>query len=189
DGPSFDGQKFIDFYSVNKGQNLTIQGRALPFEVTDQVPLGYRSTLAGSFEISIDSRDGNLVQQEIWLEDKKTSILHDLTKGSYSFTTIEGVENDRFVLKYTNKTLGTGDNQQADKSLLISVKNKKIVLSSSIETITKVQVFDLMSRKIFEKSKINSQEYVIDALPSSEQTLIVKTTLASGTINSQKIIF
>ncbi|MGL2992753.1 DUF7507 domain-containing protein [Flavobacterium sp. TSSA_36] len=189
DGPSFDGQPFVDFYSINQGQNLTIQGRALPFEVTDVVPLGYRSTIAGPFEIGIDSRDGVLAQQELWLEDKKTSTVHDLTKGSYTFTTIYGVENDRFVLKYTNKTLGTEDNIVADKSLLISIKNKKITITSSEETMSQIQIFDLLGRKIYDKAKINAQEYVIDHLLSSEQTLIVKTTLAKGVINSQKIIF
>jgi hypothetical protein len=189
DGPSFDGQPFVDFYSINQGQNLTIQGRALPFEVTDIVPLGYRSTIAGLFEIGIDSRDGALAQQELWLEDKKTSTVHDLTKGSYTFTTINGVENDRFVLKYTNKTLGTEDNIVADKSLLISIKNKRITVTSSEETISQIQIYDLLGRKIYDKAKINAQEYVIDHLLSSEQTLIVKTTLANGVINSQKIIF
>ncbi|OOV29887.1 hypothetical protein BXU11_00805 [Flavobacterium sp. LM5] len=189
DGPTFDGQPFVDFYSINQGKNLTIQGRALPFEATDEVPLGYRSTIAGPFEISIDTRDGQLAQQEIWLEDKKIATLHNLTQGKYTFTAINGVENSRFVLKYANKTLGTDDNTLADKSLVISVKNKKITVASSEETITQIQIFDLLGRKIYDKSKIYAQEYVIDALPSSEQALIVKTTLANGAISSKKIIF
>jgi hypothetical protein len=189
DGPSFDGQEFVDFYSVNKGQNLTIQGRALPFETTDVVPLGYRSTIAGSFDISIDNKDGALTSQEIWLEDKKTNTLHELSKGKYTFTAINGVENDRFVLKYTNKTLGTDDNELADKSLIVSVKNKRITLTSSAEAITQVQVFDLLGRKVYDKSKINAQEWSISTLSSSEQMLIVKTTLANGAISSKKIIY
>ncbi|MEM0575238.1 T9SS sorting signal type C domain-containing protein [Flavobacterium polysaccharolyticum] len=191
DGPSFDGQEFVDFYSINQGQNLTIQGRSLPFENTDVVPLGYRSTIAGVFEISIDNREGTLANQEIWLEDKKTNILHELTKEKYIFTAIKGVENDRFVLKYTNvnKSLGTDDNEVVDKSLIVSVKNKKITLASSAEEITQVQVFDLLGRKVYDKSKINAQEWSISNLPSSEQTLIVKTTLANGAISNKKIIF
>jgi hypothetical protein len=47
----------------------------------------------------------------------------------------------------------------------------------------------LLGRKIYDKSKINTQEYMIEALPSSEQTLIVKTTLANGAISNKKIIF
>jgi hypothetical protein len=189
DGLTFDGQEFVDFYSVNQGKNLTIQGRALPFLDTDIVPLGYRSAIAASFDISIDNRDGALAGQEIWLEDKKTNTLHELTKGKYTFTAINGVENDRFVLKYTNKTLGTDDNEVADKSLIVSVKNKKITLTSSAEAITQVQIFDLLGRKIYDKSKINAQEWSISNLPSSEQTLIVKTTLANGAISNKKIIY
>ncbi|WP_159691196.1 T9SS sorting signal type C domain-containing protein, partial [Flavobacterium sp. 9R] len=189
DGPTFDGQEFVDFYSVNQGKNLTIQGRALPFEDTDVVPLGYRSTIAGPFDISIDNRDGSLAGQEIWLEDKKSNTLHELTKGKYTFTAINGVENDRFVLKYTGKTLGTDDNEVADKSLIVSVKNKKITLTSSAEAITQVQLFDLLGRKVYDKSKINAQEWSISNLPLSEQTLIVKTTLANGAVSNKKIIY
>ena len=191
DGVSFDGQEFVDFYSVNKGQNLTIQGRALPFVDTDVVPLGYRSTIAGSFDISIDNRDGQLATQSIWLEDKKTNTIHDLTKEKYTFTAINGVENDRFILKYTNtnKTLETDENVLADKAIIVSVKNKKITITSSAEAITQVQVFDLLGRKVYDKSKINAQEWSISTLPSSEQALIVKTTLANGAISSKKIIY
>jgi uncharacterized delta-60 repeat protein len=189
DGPTFDGQEFVDFYSTNQGKNLTIQGRALPFVDTDVVPLGYRSTIAGPFDISIDNRDGSLAGQEIWLEDKKTNTLHELSKGKYTFTAINGVENDRFVLKYTGKTLGTDDNEVAAKSLIVSVKNKKITLTSSAEAITQVQMFDLLGRKVYDKSKINAQEWSISNLPSNEQTLIVKTTLANGAISNKKIIY
>ena len=191
DGPSFDGQEFVDFYSINQEQILTIQGRALPFEITDEVPLGYRSTIAGAFDISIENRDGALTNQAIWLEDKKTNSLHELTKGKYTFIAINGVENDRFVLKYTNanKTLDTDDNQVADKSLIVGVKNKKITLTSSAEAITQVQIFDLLGRKVYDKSKINAQEWSISNLSSSEQTLIVKTTLANGAISNKKIIY
>ncbi|MFY8111260.1 MAG: T9SS sorting signal type C domain-containing protein, partial [Flavobacterium sp.] len=189
DGLTFDGQEFVDFYSVSQGKNLTVQGRALPFSEKDEVPLGYRSTIAGTFNISIDNRDGALAGQAIWLEDKKTNTTHDLTKGKYTFIAINGVENDRFVLKYTNKTLGTDDNEPVDKALIVSVKNKKITVTSSAEAITQVQVFDLLGRKVYDKSKINTQEWTLSNLSLSNQILIVKTTLANGAISNKKIIY
>ncbi|CAM2772096.1 Concanavalin A-like lectin/glucanases superfamily protein [Flavobacterium succinicans] len=189
DGPSFDGQEFVDFYSVNKGQNLTIQGRALPFSDKDEVPLGYRSTIEGTFNISIDHRDGALAGQEIWLEDKETNAIHDLSRSDYSFTAIKGVENDRFVLKYYNNQLGTEDNVLEDKKLIVSVKNKIITINSSGEAIEKVQIFDLLGRKLYDKSKINEQKWSIASLRSSKQVLIVRTTLANGAVKSNKIIF
>ncbi|MGL2992751.1 T9SS sorting signal type C domain-containing protein [Flavobacterium sp. TSSA_36] len=189
DGPSFDGQPFVDFYSINKDKNLTIQGRALPFDETDEVPLGYRSTVAGPFEIAIENTEGQLAQQEVWLEDKKLGLLHDLSKEKYKFTAISGIENDRFVLKYYNNQLGVEDNVITDKQLIVSVKNKVISINSSDEAITKVQIFDLMGRKLYDKAKINLQKWSIATLRSSNQVLIVRTTLANGAIKSNKIIF
>ncbi|EJL59690.1 hypothetical protein PMI10_04039, partial [Flavobacterium sp. CF136] len=40
DGLTFDGNSYLDLYSINGTDNLTIQGRALPFVDTDVVPLG-----------------------------------------------------------------------------------------------------------------------------------------------------
>lgn len=205
DGLAFDGQKFIDFYSINQKDHLTIQGRALPFEKTDEVPLGYRihftkkeeffPLIASTFEISIDSRDGKLATHEIWLEDKKNNILHDLTKGSYTFSTIKTtkeediIENDRFVLKYFNKTLGTNDNEMTNKKVVVSIKNKVIKVTSTAEAIRKIEIFDTLGRLIYTKSKIDKQEWLIPNLSSSEQTLVVKTTLVNGATSNKKIIY
>ena len=186
DGPTFDGQPYIDFYSINKGQNLTIQGRALPFDSADEVPLGYRSTIAGTFDISINNRDGVLASQEIWLQDKKTNTIHDLTKGKYTFTAINGVENNRFVLKYTNATLV--NKPSTNKNVLVTVTSKEAVITSTAEVIAQVQVFDLLGRLVYTKSNINAQNWSITGLPTKDQALIVKTTLANGTISTKKII-
>jgi hypothetical protein len=53
-----------------KIKNLAIQGRALPFDENDVVPLGYKSKIAGDFKIAIDQVDGFLVNNRIFLEDK-----------------------------------------------------------------------------------------------------------------------
>ena len=65
-----DGNQYIDFYSINQDKNLVIQGRALPFEETDVVPLGYSTTISGVFSINIDAVDGLLVDQDVFIEDK-----------------------------------------------------------------------------------------------------------------------
>lgn len=88
---------------------LIIQGRALPFTVSDLIPLGYRTTIEGNFTISIDHADGDLSNKDIYLEDKVTGIVHDLTKSNYTFTTSAGTFTDRFILRYTNNTLGSED--------------------------------------------------------------------------------
>jgi hypothetical protein len=105
DGDSFDGNPYIDFYSVNEDRNLVIQGRPVPFDTNDKVPMGYKTTIDGTFAISIDQVDGVLVSQDVYIEDKVTHDIHNLKKGSYSFTTVKGTFNDRFVLRYTDNTV------------------------------------------------------------------------------------
>ncbi|QKJ62169.1 T9SS sorting signal type C domain-containing protein [Flavobacterium sp. M31R6] len=102
DGLSIDSNKYIDFYSRIDNQNYVIQGRALPFNETDKVPLGYKTAIEGTFEISIAKVDGLFATQNVFVEDKVTHIIHNLKNGSFSFTTGIGVFNDRFVLRYTD---------------------------------------------------------------------------------------
>jgi hypothetical protein len=64
DGVSFNGNAFIDFI-VYKDKNFVIQGRALPFDDNDKVPLGYKTTIVGEFKIAIDEADGFLVNKKI----------------------------------------------------------------------------------------------------------------------------
>jgi hypothetical protein len=189
DGPSYNGNEFIDFYSISDGAFLAIQGRALPFDENDSVPLGYSSAIEGDFSISIDEVDGLLVGQSIYLEDKLNNTIHNLTKEAYTFETSKGTFDDRFVLRYTDKTLGTGDFDTTNTQVLVSVKNKQIKINSSVESIDKVLIFDILGKQIFSKINVGTTELVIPNLGSSEQVLIVKTLLQNGQTVTTKLIY
>jgi hypothetical protein len=189
DGETFDGNSYIDFYSINTTNKLTIQGRALPFTDTDLVPLGYRSTIAGDFTISINKADGNLAAQRIYLEDKQTATINELTAGNYTFTTKAGTFNDRFVLRYTNGTLGTGDFETTDDSVLVLVQNKKININSTVENIDKVFIYDISGNQLYQKESVNNLQLIIENLASAQQVLLVKIVLDNGYQTTKKVIF
>jgi hypothetical protein len=189
DGETFDGNIFLDFYSVNNQNKFTIQGRSLPFAETDVVPLGYRSTIAGDFTISIDQVDGDLASHAVYIEDKKTGVIHDLKAGKFTFTTTAGTYNDRLVLRYTNKTLGTGDFENTENSILVSVKNKVIKINSAKETIKDVTVFDVSGKLLYSKKKAGTTELQIPNLQAANQVLLVKVTLDNNYTTAKKIIF
>ncbi|KUJ59135.1 hypothetical protein AR687_24685 [Flavobacteriaceae bacterium CRH] len=189
DGVSFDANPYVDFYSVANGNNYVIQARALPFTDTDEVPLGYRTTIAGDFTVSIDEVDGDLTNQTIYLEDKTTNTIHDLTTSNYTFTTAIGTFTDRFVLKYKSKTLGTGDFENTENGVLISVKNKTIQVTSSTEAISEVSVYDITGKIIYNKKKIGTTELQISNLPLGNQVLLAKVTLENGYVITRKLIF
>jgi hypothetical protein len=189
DGESFDGNNFLDFYSINDEKNLTIQGRALPFDENDEIPLGYRIAVEGTFTIGIDESDGKLENQPIFIEDKLTNTVFDLKRGKYTFKTVAGTFNDRFILRYTNKTLGTNENELAKNKIIVSVKKKQIKIDSFAETIDKISIYDLLGRKIYQKDKVNSNQFIITDLVSRQEIFIVKTTLLNGNSVSNKIIY
>ena len=189
DGPTFDGNIYVDFYSVSNQDKFTIQGRSQPFADSDVVPLGYRTTIAGDFTISIDQVDGDLASQAVYIEDKNTGVVHDLKAGKFTFTTATGNFNDRLVLRYTNKTLGTGEFENTENDLIVSVKEKVIKVNSAKESIQQISIFDITGKTLYSKNKIESTDFQISNLQSGNQVLFIKVTLENGFIVSKKIIF
>lgn len=189
DGMSFDANEYADFYSLNQDKNLVIQGRALPFDENDEVPLGFRTAIEGTLTINIDQTDGLLTNQAVFIEDKLTNTVIDLKKGAYTFTTKSGTFNDRFVLKYTDKTLNTTNFKSSENQVLISNKNKQLKINSTIETIDKVTIYDLLGRQLFKKEQVNSNELSVSNLTSCQQTLLVKVSLQNGKEVTRKVIF
>ncbi|MBA4277535.1 T9SS sorting signal type C domain-containing protein [Flavobacterium sp.] len=189
DGETFDANEFVDFYSVNQDKNLVIQGRALPFNENDEVPLGFRTSIEGPFTINIDQVDGALANQAVFIEDKLMNTVFDLKSGNYTFNTVAGTFNDRFILRYTNKTLGTTDIETKENHVLVSTKNKQIKVNSAVEIMDKILVYDLLGRELFKKEKVNSNELTLTNFTSSHQTLLVKVSLQNGQVVTKKIIY
>jgi hypothetical protein len=189
DGESFDGNEYVDFYSIIQDKNLVIQGRQLPFDESDEVFLGYKTIVEGAFTLSIDQVDGLLVGKDVFLEDKQTSSYHNLKEGPYKFVTEKGVFNDRFVLKYSNNSLKINSITLIDKNVLVSIKNKQIKIHSPLDTMNQVFIYDLLGRQIYHKEKVNKNELIIQSLESNKQTLIVKIILDNGQLSTVKIIY
>ena len=189
DASTFNGNEYVDFYSINGTFKFTIQARALPFNDSDLVPLGYVSKIVGDFTISIEEADGFFDTQAVYLEDKNTGKITDLRAGNYTFATEKGTFDDRFVLRYTNKTLGTGDFENIENGLLVSVKDKVIKVTSAKENIKEVTIFDINGKQLHSKNKIGSTELLISALQAANQVLLVKVTLENEFVVTKKILF
>lgn len=174
DGDQFGGNQ-VTLYSLLDAKKLTIQGRALPFNDQDEVPLGYKTTLTGTLKIAIDHFDGLFNGQDIYLEDKMLNIVHNLKEADYTFTTVPGTFNDRFVLRYVPAAeLGT-DNPTVDaNSMVIFRSGSQIDIKSNDQTIEHVTVYDLLGKVIFEKGNINAQSFSTSQLNVSNQVVIVK---------------
>ena len=170
DGESLDGNDFIDFYSINEDKNLVIQGRALPFDEKDEVPLGYKTTIEGDFTINIDETDGLLANQEVFLEDILTNKTVNLKQGNYTFSTAAGTFDDRFVLKYSSKTLGVDSPQDKEDGIIALYSNadKTIIIRNNGDaTIHSVSLFGMSGQNIAVWDLKNKEQTNIQ-LPTKE---------------------
>lgn len=187
DGESFGGNA-VTFYSVNNAKNLVIQGRALPFTTADEVPLGYKTTLTGNLIISIDDKDGLLATQTIYLKDNLLNVVHNLTESPYTFASVPGTYDDRFVLRYLpGENLDNPTFEDQMNGLTIRKNNADIHINSSFENIDTVLIYDIMGRLLFEKEKCNTQTFKTSNVTQSEQMLIIKVRLNNGAVVTKKV--
>lgn len=165
----------VSMYSLLEDKKLTIQGRALPFNNQDEVPLGYKTTLTGTLKIAIDHFDGLFEGQNVYLEDKVFNIVHNLKESDYMFTTAPGTFNDRFVLRYAPAADLGVDNPTVDANSIVVFRNdNKINIKSHDQSIEQVTVYDLLGKVIFDKNKINATSFSTTQLNASNQVVIVK---------------
>lgn len=189
DGESFGGNQ-VTFYSLEENKKLAIQGRALPFNNQDQVPLGYKSTLNGTLAISIDHYDGLFEGQNIYLEDKLLNVVHDLKASAYNFTSVTGTFNDRFVLRYLPASeLNNPDYGNITNGVIVYQENGKIIIKSQLEDLNQITVFDLLGRIVFDQHNIRQREFGIQNVVMNEQPLILKIKLANGQVVNKKTVY
>lgn len=194
DGLRIDGGARTSLYSIIEAKNFGIQGRKL-LEHEDIIPLGYKSTISGNFNISIDHFEGVLSEAEIILVDKELEVVHDLKTGPYQFS-IENINtqiDNRFVVKITipAKTLALEDTKKNNNSLVIKkLANQLEIKKKDNEQISSLAIYDILGREIFNKKDIFKQSIVVPSTNISKQTVIIlKATTASGKISTLKFYF
>ena len=188
DGKSFDGNQYLDFYSINQDKNLVIQGRALPFEETDEIKLGFSSTLEGVFKIKIDQTDGILVNKNVFIEDKLNNNVVNITNEGYTFTTMGGTFKDRFVLRFTDKTLTSNEFAIDNEYVFVSSKNKLLQIKSTKESINEVTIYNIAGSKIYQKKNINTADLSVFNLLNGHQVVVVKIVLQDGYSVTKRVI-
>lgn len=192
--PGYDGLVFDDaspfvLYSILGNDKLAIQAKT-EFLDSDIVPLGYAINVAGNATITLDHVDGLFsYDQNIYLEDKLLNVIHDIKTAPYSFSSPAGTFNDRFVLRYTDKTLGTGTFDLNDNAVVIAKDKNELKIKSQQENIKRITVFDLLGRKVFDKDSINNNEFRTSNIDLNNQTVVVKVTLTNGKVISKKVIY
>lgn len=177
----------LAIYTIDNSENYLIQGKALPFNENDSIPVGYYAPEQGSYNIAIGGLDGLFENQDIYLEDKFLNIIHNLKSSPYQFNSEIGINNNRFFLKFKDASLTTNTNELSN-SVLVSTPNNNLNIKSSNQKIDSVTVFDLLGREIFKKENITNNEIKINSISAKNQVLVIKIKLENGVVSNKKII-
>ncbi|RZJ60462.1 MAG: T9SS type A sorting domain-containing protein, partial [Flavobacterium sp.] len=176
--------------SVIDGNAYVIQGRSLPFDNNDVVPLQFKAHSAGNYSVAIDHVDGLFADgQDIFLKDNLLNVTHNIKASNYSFTSDAGVFDNRFEMVYINTALGNEEVVLNPKNIIIYKQDRNLVVNAGSEIISEVKVFDTRGRMIYNNDSINSNETVVSGLRAEEQVLIVQVTTVKNGVVSKKVIF
>jgi len=186
DGEMVDIGSVITFYTLASDTKLTIQGRPT-FTETDEVPLGFKSTLAGSYTIHLSMFDGLFETQNVYLEDTLLGVIHDLRQSDYTFATEIGTFDTRFVLRYTNQALGV---PVFSENTVVVYKNEgDLYVDSGTMQMNAVAIYDIMGRLITAQNGINAPKTKFTSLPSTNQVLLVQITSETGVKVTKKVVY
>lgn len=188
DGEMLDVGNPITFYVVQEDKKLSIQGRALPFNDMDVIPLGYKSNGANSYQIKLSDFDGLFDNQSIYLEDTDLNLVHDLKSGDYRFSTEAGTFDHRFRVVFKNAALGIDDPAFTANEIKIHKNNdNNFVVSSGNVPMDMIKVFDIRGRLLIEEKRIDATQTVVSG-GLVNGVLLIQVTTNDGVTVTKKIV-
>ncbi|KAB1067738.1 S8 family serine peptidase [Tamlana haliotis] len=190
--PGIDGAYFNDndtaLNSLVVDEEFAIQGRSLPFEGADIVPLAFKTDVSGQYTISLDHVDGLFAGgQNIYLVDSNTGNETNLKTNDYTFNATIGSDNDRFTLRY-QKTLSVNTADFNESNITVYQNNETTYVNSSMAAISTIKVFDLLGRLVVEQNHVNSNTATINLNNVPNQVLVVQIKTEDNKIINKKMV-
>lgn len=189
DGKTASGANGLNIYTFAATTKLGTQGKALPFVESDVIPLGFSASTAGMYQIGLTHFDGLFDSQTVYLEDLHLQVIHDLKAGPYTFTTPTGTHDNRFVVRFTNQTLGVGDVVVPANSVWVYKEATSLHVSSATTSLSSVELYDVRGRLLAAKNDLNGLTTSFDALELASQVLLVRVTTSDGVVVLRRVVF
>ena len=187
DGAALNGNTFVNLYSIAEGQNLAIQGRAMPFSAEQTIPLGFSTTVAGTFNISLAKFDGLFQSQNVYLLDKLTATMQQIKGASYTFTTAVGTFNSRFELHFTDGMDAMKSNSITASDVLAIKEGKEISIKSTM-TIKEASVYDISGKLLYHNTNVDSLEMITNNLNIQSGVAIIRMKMENNQEITKKIM-
>ena len=186
---SFESRGNHSLYSKIAEESFVIQGRPLPFNNDDIVPLGLTLNNLGNLAIAIREIDGLFTSDiPVILEDTDLGVFHNLKIAPYFFTSEIGTFDSRFQILY-QMPLSVSNQDHRPTNIQVIGRDGIIYLKSTNQLIDEVEVYDVLGRLLSKSNVGHKLFYEIPFHLLSEQAIIIKTILSNGQIISKTIIF
>jgi hypothetical protein len=168
--------------SLIDNEEFAIQGRALPFDQSDVVRLGFKAKAADTYTISLSNFDGLFANgQAVYLKDKLTNTIQDLKLAPYVFASEAGTFNERFEIVYQN-SLATHQTTFSENTIVVYKQNEELVINTGTIRMSDVQIFDVTGRILLSKHAINDSQIKIYTGTTKEVLLVKITSEAHGSV-------
>ncbi|OWK73517.1 hypothetical protein CBW16_08360 [Flavobacteriaceae bacterium JJC] len=172
-------------YTLIGDIKAVINGRA-PFVNTDVIPLGTKHFAAGSYRISLGKKEGVFANgQAIYLKDKNTGTITNLSEGDYTFGASAGESTGRFEIMYQPETVLATD-AALKEEIQVYRDGTDFVVKAKSRKITDLQVYDASGRLIF-RTQPNSVKTVIDAAALANGMYLIQIN-QNGEVTSRKVL-
>jgi hypothetical protein len=187
--PQFDAKRLGTpvslFSTLATGEQLTIQAREA-FDMGAEIQVGFRSQIEENqlFTISLNDIELGTLPTElnVYLEDKVTGTITNLSTANYSFAAEAGMDEDRFLVFFEEKVLNTNDNQLTNLSVVPNPTTGLVRVVAPSATIEAVEVRDIRGRLITNKTFSTTDSVDLDLTGLDTAIYFVKVYTTEGTI-------
>jgi|UPI00048376E3 hypothetical protein len=175
---NYDGKSYGNIgnylYSIIENEKFVIQGRALPFNSNDEVPLGWYCETAGNYSIKLSNWDGTILEnQDIFIRDNLTGTTNNIKLAPYNFTSTTGTFYNRFTLVYLTNLNSPSQNLSTNTILVYKI-DSEFLITSKEKLMDSVSVFDLTGRLLHQIKNINTKILNVGEISKIKQVLIFK---------------
>lgn len=178
---NYDGKSYGNIgnhlYSIIGNEKYVIQGRSLPFNATDEVPLGWFCDTPGNYTIKLSDWDGIFLgNQAVYIRDNFTGTTTNIKTTPYIFNATAGTFNDRFVVVYT-ENLSELSHDLAANSVIIYQKNNRFHVSTPNTIMKDISVYNLSGQLLYQLKNINSNAVILNKMGVSDQVVVFNIIL------------
>jgi hypothetical protein len=184
-------QSPTDMYLLNGQNELAIQGEGF-YDENAIYPIGIRKEVAGKISFALDEIKNFEPNQPFFILDKLTNTYHSIAGGVYEVEVPSGKTNDRFFLTFKDDSKPKADlvtvGGTNDEPVMVVI-NKEIRVISKEKMIQKIDIYDILGKKVDGYKKVDALSQILYSLPKTNNAYVVKITLQNNDVVTKKIVY